>query len=68
MQMTVDAIAEKVSWGERIGADEALTLYREASTWQLGRLADAIRAQDAAAAAAAMQRHIELVSDVALLK
>ena len=31
-------------------------------------IADAIRARDAAAAAAAMQRHIELVSDVALLK
>lgn len=32
------------------------------------KIADAIRAQDSAAAAAAMQEHIDLVSDVALLK
>ncbi len=43
--MSVDAIAAKVTRGERIDADEARMLYREASTWQLGRLADAIRAR-----------------------
>jgi GntR family transcriptional repressor for pyruvate dehydrogenase complex len=32
------------------------------------KIADAIRAQDSAAAAGAMLEHIELVSDVALLK
>ena len=42
---SVDAIAAKVARGERIDADEALILYREASTWQLGRLADGIRAR-----------------------
>ncbi len=44
-QMSVDAIAAKVSRGERIDAGEALTLYRDASTWLLGRLADDIRAR-----------------------
>ena len=43
--MSVATIADKVNRGERIDADEALTLYRDASTWQLGRLADAIRAR-----------------------
>jgi cyclic dehypoxanthinyl futalosine synthase len=43
--MSVDAIAAKVTRGERIDAGEARMLYREASTWQLGRLADAIRAR-----------------------
>ncbi|BCS34131.1 hypothetical protein TBR22_A33600 [Luteitalea sp. TBR-22] len=44
-QMSLQAIVEKVERGERIDADEALVLYRDASTWQLGRLADAIRAR-----------------------
>jgi cyclic dehypoxanthinyl futalosine synthase len=44
-QMSVDAIAAKVTRGERIDAAEALTLYRDASTWHLGRLADTIRAR-----------------------
>ena len=43
--MAVAAIADKVSRAERIDAREAQTLYREASTWQLGRLADGIRAR-----------------------
>ncbi len=43
--MSVEAIAEKVTRGERVDAGEALTLYRDASPWQLGRLADAIRAR-----------------------
>jgi len=41
----LNAIVEKVTRGERIDADEALTLYRDASTWQLGKLADGIRAR-----------------------
>ncbi len=44
-QTFVETIAAKVARGERVDAAEALTLYREASTWQLGRLADAIRAR-----------------------
>ena len=43
--MSVDAIAAKVTRGERVDAAEALTLYRDASTWLLGRLADGIRAR-----------------------
>ena len=41
----VEAIAAKVAAGGRVDADEALTLYRDASTWRLGRLADDIRAR-----------------------
>jgi len=43
--MDVRAIAARVERGERIGAAEAATLYREAPTHQLGRLADAVRAR-----------------------
>jgi cyclic dehypoxanthinyl futalosine synthase len=42
--MTTDRIAEKVRAGGRVTPDEALTLYREAPTALLGRLADGIRA------------------------
>ena len=41
----VDQIAQKVSAGGRVSAEEALTLYREAPTHLLGRLADGIRAR-----------------------
>jgi cyclic dehypoxanthinyl futalosine synthase len=37
--------ADKVRAGERLTADEALALYREAPTALLGRLADAVRAR-----------------------
>jgi cyclic dehypoxanthinyl futalosine synthase len=40
-----DAIAERVSAGERLTRDEALVLYREAPTALLGRLADLVRAR-----------------------
>ena len=43
--MTCDAIAATVSDGQRIGAAEALVLYRDAPTHLLGRLADEIRAR-----------------------
>src|SRR6187399_2393102 len=43
--MAVEAIAAKVRSGQRIGAAEALELYRHASTPLLGRLADEIRAR-----------------------
>jgi cyclic dehypoxanthinyl futalosine synthase len=42
---TVDRIAEQVMRGERVSADEALVLYRQAPTHLLGRLADTIRAR-----------------------
>ena len=41
----VERIAQKVREGGRVDAAEALTLYREAPTHALGRLADAIRAR-----------------------
>src|SRR5688500_18474199 len=43
MIMSVQQIADKVLDGGRIDADEALTLYNEAPTHLLGRLADTIR-------------------------
>ena len=43
--MTIDHIAERVRAGERVSADEALALYRDAPTPLLGRLADGIRAR-----------------------
>jgi cyclic dehypoxanthinyl futalosine synthase len=43
--MMVDAIAQKVLDGGRIGADEALVLYRQAPTHLLGHLADTLRAR-----------------------
>ncbi len=41
--MTLDSIADKVRAGERIGADEALALYRHAPTLVLGQLAGLVR-------------------------
>src|SRR6185503_11417941 len=41
----IDRIAAKVRAGERVGADEALELYRHAPTALLGRLADGVRAR-----------------------
>ena len=41
--MRLDHIADKVRAGERIGADEALALYRHAPTPVLGQLADLLR-------------------------
>src|SRR5712692_5754657 len=43
--MTIDSIAAKVEVGDRLSADEALALYRRASTPVLGRLADLVRAR-----------------------
>ena len=43
--MTIDQIADTVRAGERIGASEALELYRGAPTWRLGQLADLVRAR-----------------------
>lgn len=43
--MSIEAIAERVSNGARVSADEALALYLEAPTWVLGELADGIRAR-----------------------
>jgi cyclic dehypoxanthinyl futalosine synthase len=41
----IDSLARKVEQGERVGAAEALTLYRHAPLHVLGRLADGIRAR-----------------------
>jgi cyclic dehypoxanthinyl futalosine synthase len=41
--MTFDHIADRVRDGERIGAEEALALYRHAPTPVIGRLADLVR-------------------------
>lgn len=41
----VEAIARRVERGVRLDGDEALVLYREASTHLLGRLADEVRAR-----------------------
>ncbi len=41
--MTLEKISQKVERGERISADEALTLWREGPLWLLGRLADGRR-------------------------
>src|SRR5438093_6133047 len=41
----IAALTEKVRAGERIGAGEALDLYRHAPTALLGRLADSVRAR-----------------------
>ena len=41
----VAEVAGKVVRGERLARDEAIALYRHASTHRLGRLADTIRAR-----------------------
>jgi cyclic dehypoxanthinyl futalosine synthase len=41
----IDSLARKVEQGGRVGADEALALYRHAPLHVLGRLADGIRAR-----------------------
>jgi len=43
--VTIDQIAHSVRAGERIGAGEALELYRGATTGLLGQLADLVRAR-----------------------
>jgi cyclic dehypoxanthinyl futalosine synthase len=43
--MTIEQIAHSVRAGERIGAGEALALYRGAPTGLLGQLADLVRAR-----------------------
>jgi cyclic dehypoxanthinyl futalosine synthase len=43
--VTIEQIAHRVRAGERIGAGEALTLYRGATTGLLGQLADLVRAR-----------------------
>jgi cyclic dehypoxanthinyl futalosine synthase len=42
---SITELADKVRAGERVSADEALTLYRGAPTSMLGRLADLVRAR-----------------------
>ncbi len=41
--MKLETISQKVDRGERISADEALVLWRQAPLWLLGRLADGRR-------------------------
>ena len=41
--MTYQEIADRVAGGQRIGAEEAIELYRHAPTHLLGQLADGIR-------------------------
>jgi cyclic dehypoxanthinyl futalosine synthase len=43
MAVTVDGIAARVARGGRLSADDALTLYQDAPTPLLGRLADDVR-------------------------
>jgi cyclic dehypoxanthinyl futalosine synthase len=43
--LSIAELAEKVREGQRVTADEALALYRDAPTALLGRLADGIRAR-----------------------
>jgi cyclic dehypoxanthinyl futalosine synthase len=43
--MTIQSVADKVRNGARIDADEALLLYRSASTALLGQLAESVRAR-----------------------
>jgi cyclic dehypoxanthinyl futalosine synthase len=43
--MTIDRVLARARAGDRLEADEALTLYREAPTHVLGRIADGIRAR-----------------------
>ena len=43
--MSITTIADRVSSGARVSSDEALTLYADAPTALLGRLADEIRAR-----------------------
>jgi cyclic dehypoxanthinyl futalosine synthase len=43
MPVSVSAIAARVAAGERLSPEEALTLYRDAPTSLLGRLADEVR-------------------------
>ena len=45
MTTRIAGIAERVVAGERLSPDEALTMYREAPTSLLGRLADGVRAR-----------------------
>ena len=42
--MSVDRISQKVLDGERLSREDAVELYQHASTHQLGRLADGVRA------------------------
>jgi cyclic dehypoxanthinyl futalosine synthase len=43
--MNLKAFEERVAAGGRLSADEALQLYRQAPTYWLGRMADAVRAK-----------------------
>jgi cyclic dehypoxanthinyl futalosine synthase len=45
MNAAIQQIVRNVEAGQRVGAEEALSLYRHASTSELGRLADGIRAR-----------------------
>ena len=45
VRMSVDLASQKVLDGERVTRDDAIELYQHASTHQLGRLADAVRAR-----------------------
>ena len=43
--MSVDRVSQKVLDGERLSREDAVELYQHASTHQLGRLADGVRAR-----------------------
>ena len=43
MSHTLDLLQARIEGGARLSADEALSLYRTAPTWWLGRMADAVR-------------------------
>jgi cyclic dehypoxanthinyl futalosine synthase len=43
--MNLKAFEERIAAGDRLSADEALQLYRQAPTYWLGRMADGVRAR-----------------------
>jgi cyclic dehypoxanthinyl futalosine synthase len=43
--VTLDTLYARIEDADRVTADEALLLYREAPTWRLGRAADRVRAR-----------------------
>src|SRR3954470_22052821 len=45
IMLSINELADKVRRGARVSAEEAVTLYRDASTALLGELADAVRAR-----------------------
>src|SRR3954462_5028916 len=45
IMLSINELADKVRCGARVSAEDAVTLYRDASTALLGELADAVRAR-----------------------